>query len=386
MVIARVAKLVCGAFKQLALEFLVVDGVNDAVRHRHAIPAILGDAAGAEDFRILRIFRIFRTFRIFRIIRIFRNRQPKLRYRFRAFDPVAVLHPRLENPTSRVAAHAVGVFVVPDERIPCAAKILRRIRRFVSRGLDRRQRLGARKRPVRRHLAGEKRRSAGGVLKPAARHFAAQRGNLVAPARLDAVERLVEASARPQLRPLPLRVPLLEEVGLAGRGPFVVLVVGEEPHVVRVARLHLRQLPRHHRFALRHRLHLVPCRNDAERLAAASVVRTRPHEQARAALRCLPPEQHRNRAIPAHVNTTSAASGVGVVPLPRTVRVHLPDRRRMRVPVVGAEQDMLHAHLSVGRDDAPRDAGVVRHQHRARLDSPAVFKFTLRVDAAAKLL
>ena len=35
-----------------------------------------------------------------------------------AFDPVAVLHPRLEHTTSLVAARAVGVFVVEDEMPP----------------------------------------------------------------------------------------------------------------------------------------------------------------------------------------------------------------------------------------------------------------------------
>ena len=279
------------------------------------------------------------------------------------------------------------MLVVPHKRVPRAAEILPWILRALRNRRHRRKRLRQRKRPVGGELARQELGRARGVLQPAARHLAAQRWYLVAPARLQHFEWLVEAPDRVQFGPLPLRVPFFEEVRLDARGELVVGVVREQPHVVRVARVHLRELARHDLLHLVQRKDVAPARRPyPERRATLVVLRAAPYEHAPPAVRALPPEHHRERRIVAHVDAVAAAAGVWV-PLPAHLRlVAPPDGGRMRIPLVRAEEHILHPRLGVWPNDAPGHPRVVRHEHGLRPDAPARLKLALRVDAAAELL
>ena len=280
------------------------------------------------------------------------------------------------------------MLVVPDEGLPRAVEGLGRIRRARPGGGDGREGLGERQGAVGGELAREELGRARRVLEPAARHLAAQHGKLVAPCRLQPVERLVQASARAQLRPFPLRVPRPERLAHPQVRDLVVLVVREQPDVVGIARIHPPELPRHLRleFLYGRRLPVPAGRLEAEGRAAVTVLRARPDEQARAAVRGLPPEDHGDGRVPADVDPVAAAAGVRVPRGAGDGLVLRPDRRRMRVPLVRREEDVLEPGGGVGRDETPADPGVVGHQHRARPDSPVRLEVALRVGAAEELL
>ena len=283
VVVARVEEAVGRSVEQLAPEFLVVDRVDHAVRHDHAVPAVFGEAVrNGRDARCP-------------------SAQTQLRYslgefigggRGGALDPVAMLHPRLEHAPSLVAARAVGMLVVQDEVPPRAIH-----GGAVDRAGKRAEPFRGLEHSVRVQLVGEQFGRRGGVLQPAARHLARQRGDLVAEMLLEVLERLVETPDRTELRPRPLFVPGRREVGELGVGRLVVAVGRREPNVVGVLAFQDLQERRHPRLYGRDRRAMLVSRLKAKPRITIAVLRGAPHQQGLVTARRLPTEHHRQRRV-----------------------------------------------------------------------------------------
>ena len=112
-----------------------------------------------------------------------------------------MLHPRLEHAPSLVAARAVGMLVVQDEVPPRAIH-----GGAVDRAGERAEPFRGLEHPVRVQLVGEQFGRRDGVLQPAARHLARQRGDLVAEMLLEVLDaRPCGTAATPTFRSRPPR-------------------------------------------------------------------------------------------------------------------------------------------------------------------------------------
>ena len=208
-----------------------------------------------------------------------------------AFNPIAVLHPRLEDASPLIAARAVGVLVVEDEVPPSAVD-----GRAVERTRERAEAFGGFQRPVGVEFCGQQFWRGCGVLQPSARHLAAQRRNGIAEVALKALERLVQPPDGLEPRPGPLCVPFGGEVGENRVWRLVVAVVRSEPRVVWVFLLQRREKSRHPRLHFRHRWTVHPA-IEAEADEAVVVLRRTPDEKRVIALRRLPAEDHWQRRV-----------------------------------------------------------------------------------------
>ena len=200
-----------------------------AIRDRHAIPSVLGNAVSRFAQRCGGADRSGGIISLAPFAADFRHRLRQL-IRCRCggtFDPVSVLHPCLEHPPALITARSVGMFVVHHQMAPCLTD-----RNPIDGSGERSETFGGFKHPVGVQLVRQQLRRRSGVLKPAARHFARQHRNAVAELLLQIFEWLIKPPDRAELRPRPFFVPSGGKIGKCGIRRLVIAVKRCQPNVV----------------------------------------------------------------------------------------------------------------------------------------------------------